>query len=382
MRRRTPLYALAALLLLLAAGCRDGTDTAAVEPAPERPQLRFRPTTPVNVPLPNGYKIEALTDGLERPSGLAATPDGRLLIAEQETGRVRVYRDGLLAGGPWATVEVSFPPDSVLHELGLVGIAVDPRFTENGFVYLYYTTSDGDDGRATVLVRMRDVNGVGMEPTTLLRIDEGPRNQHIAGGMVFVGDALLVGVGDHERPEAAQRIDDIAGSVIRIDRDGNALPDNPFVDQAGADPRIYVTGVRNPFGIAADPASGRVYFSDNRDVEGDALYELVPGENYGWPDEPLVRIEPILVYNRSMGISGVEFYSAETLPDFRGSVLFCSFHDGGMLHWSDVTPGLTSFDLVRRDRVIATGCSTDVATGADGFIYFASYEGQLLRISR
>jgi glucose/arabinose dehydrogenase len=233
-----------------------------------------------------------------------------------------------------------------------------------------------------VLARARDENGRGTDLTQILTIEHAPEWRHIAGGLAFDNSgALLVGVGDHNDSRLAQRLDDLAGKILRIDRDGNPLPDNPFVDRQGVDPRIYAYGVRNPFGIAVDRENGRMYFGDNRNTAGDALYDLEAGANYGWPDSPVVLREPLLIYEESAGMAGVVVYNETALPDFVGDVFYCTYHEGGALHWSD-TDELAGYDLARRDRLIGPGCSTGVTVGADGFLYYLTYGGQLLRISR
>ena len=369
--------ALAALAILLLTACggsgSSGRDLTSVEP--------FRAQRPQLTALPPGYRIESLLDGLDLPTAIASTPDGRLLITEQTTGRVRVVEGGVLLDEPWVEIPVYYLPDTFLQELGLVGITVDPEFEENRYVYLYYTEPT-ESGHHTVLARARDENGRATDLTPILTIERAPEKTHIAGGLAFDNTgALLVGVGDHEESASAQRLGEPAGKILRIDRDGNAPPDNPFVDREGADPRVYAYGVRNPFGIAVDRANGRMYLGDNREIAGDALYELEAGANYGWPDHPVVLREPLLIYEEPLGVAGVTVYNGTVLPDFTGDVFFCTFHGGGGLHWSD-TDALAGFDLARRDRLIAPGCSTGVTTGADGFLYFLTYGGQLLRISR
>ena len=166
-----------------------------------------------------------------------------------------------------------------------------------------------------------------------------------------------------------------------MDRDGNALPDNPYVAIAGADPRIYAIGVRNPFGIAVDRVSGRVFFTDNREVAGDALYELQPGTDYGWPDEQYALREPIVLYDKPKGVAALVAYRGTALSEFDGTLLFCSYHEGGALHWS--RPDAAGLDVAQRDLIIASGCSSSLTVGADGFVYFLSVtDGRLLRVGR
>lgn len=379
------LVAAIALALLVLTAC-SGSESAAPTPA-SSPTTTAQPTaTPVDRnytfsmlwALPAGYRIQTLLDGLDQPTAIAATPDGRLLITEQVTGRVRVVQDGVLLADPWFELPVRYA-DAFIQELGLVTIAVDPRFEENHYVYIYYTESREGGGRS-VFARLRDVNGHGQDLTELVSIDLAPERTHVAGGIAFLGDAILLGIGDHEHAELSRLPSSPVGKILRIDRDGNPLPDNPFVGVEGADPRVYALGMRNPFGIAVDPVSGRALFTENRDAEGDAVYELEAGVDYGWPDYVVLR-EPLVVYERPMGIAGAWLYRGTALPEFDGSLFFCHFHGGGALHWSDVGP-LTGTDVYKRDRIIGPGCSTGVTQGADGFLYYLTYGGELLRISR
>jgi glucose/arabinose dehydrogenase len=330
--------------------------------------------------LPTGYRLEVLLDGLALPTSIAATPDGRLLITEQETGRVRVVEDETLLDEAWFELPVyAADVKNTVQELGLVSVAVDPRFDEDQFVYIYYTEERRGGGRRTVLARLRDDHGRGTDLTELVSIELAAERRHIGGGIAFVGDTILLGVGDHERPGLAQGLDSLAGKVLRIDRDGRAPPGNPFVDRSGADPRVYAYGLRNPFGVATDRVTGRAFITENREVAGDALYELEAGADYGWPTHKIKLQRPLVVYSRPAGAAGAIVYRGSALPEFAGDVFFCTFHGGGALHWveQEVESGTR-----RVDRVIAPACTSDVAEGADGFLYFLEIvTGKLIRIS-
>lgn len=333
--------------------------------------------------LPVGYRIEAVLDGLENPSSLAATPDGRLLITEQQAGRVRVVRDGELQPQPFFEAAVYLPSEPLwLHELGMVGVAVDPEFETNRFVYVYYHTAEGGE-RRSVLVRLRDVDGLGTDPTTILEVRAAPECCHIAGNVAFGDDgSLFVTVGDHQRAEDAQRLDSLLGKVLRIDRDGNPMPDNPFVGREGADPRIFSYGLRNPFDIASDPETGRVFVGENGVTMFDSILQVLPGVNYGWPEPPQdgQYLPPVILYLEPHGMAGVEFYSDDRLAEFKGHLFFCQFVRGGALHWSQL--GAEGLDTPKRDRILAPGCTTGVATGPEGFLYFLDYgSGTLFRIA-
>ena len=373
------------LLLAAAAGVAIACSSDSANPPSGPTSAISLANRPFFTSLPTGYRLEVLLDGLALPTSLAATPDGRLLVTEQETGKVRVVQDGRLLAEPWFELPVFTAEEEefIAQELGLVTIAVDPLFAENGFVSIYYTEQDDDGSRRTVFGRLREVEGRGTDLTKLVTIELAPIKRHIAGGIAFDGDgAILLGVGDHELPELAPRLDSLAGKVLRIDREGAALPDNPFVGRADADPRVFAYGLRNPFGVTVDRLTGRAYITENRNVAGDAVYELVAAADYGWPTDEIVLREPLVIYDVPMGMAGIVAYGGDALPEFAGDLFYCTYHNGGGLHWSEPGP-VDGYDLARRDRLIAPGCNTGVTEGADGFLYLLVYgEGKLMRISR
>jgi glucose/arabinose dehydrogenase len=296
---------------------------------------------------------------------------------------VRVVEDGRLLKEPWFELPVFVQTESfAVQELGLVTIAADPEVEDNGYVYIYYTEQrEGDEGR-TIFARLREAGGKGTDLTPLVTIDLAPQKSHIAGGIAFQGDAILLGVGDHEDHTLAPLLASPAGKVLRIDRDGDALDDNPFADREGADRRIYAYGLRNPFGVTVDAVTGKAYITENRDVAGDAVYELVAGADYGWPSHREAFRTPLVVYDRPMGLAGITAYRGDALPLFAGDLLYCSFHVGGALHWLEPEQP-EGLGFVPREQAIALGCSSGVTVGADGFIYYLDFNtGRLLRISR
>ena len=324
--------------------------------------------------LPPGYRIEAVVGGLQRPTSIAFTPDGRMLVAEQG-GAVRVVKDGQLQPEPFYVFDAFVPDRDGVVELGLVGIAVDPDFGENGYVYAYYTAKNRE--QRTVLARVREDGGRGTDLEELFSLDAAPRCCHIAGSLRFAPDGtLFVTVGDHQMEPEAQNRGSPFGAILRINRDGSAPADNPFVDDDEADPRVYAYGLRNPFDLVIDPATGRIFATENGFIGQDAIIEVKPGANYGWPGYelavPLEQVEPpLLFYHMPIGPAGIELYRGEALPVLAGSLLFCQFHRGGALHV--ITFGLDgSVDL---DTIIALGCTSDVLTGPDGFVYFLDYVG-------
>ncbi len=333
--------------------------------------------------LPPGYRIETAATGLDRPTSIGFLPDGRILVT-QHTGAIRVIENGTLLDKPFFVTDTYFPAEREdVVELGLVGLAVDPEFASNGYVYVYYTTSKPH--RRTVLARLVYVDGRVRLDKEILSLDAAPPCCHIAGSLRFAPDgSLFVDIGDHQIEPEAQKRGSPYGSILRIDRNGKAKPDNPFANDPAADPRVYAYGLRNPFDLTIDPVSHRIFATENGFVGQDAIIEVKPGANYGWPGYnlavPLEQIEqPLLFFNEAIGPAGIQFYRGTALPALDGSLLFCQFHNGGALH-------VVTFKLdgsVDSDNVMALGCTSDLITGPDGFVYFLDYVGgTVYRIAR
>ena len=201
---------------------------------------------------------------------MAFTPDGRLLVVERRTGRVMVVRDGALAGA-WATLPVFQDVGSA----GAIGIAVDPDFLNNGFVYVSHTTPLGENA----VVRMREVGGVGTQAFLF-----APRTPvsfaHNIGPMVFGADGrLYVLNGDGADNAAPPVVANLRGKVWRIETPGGGVPaDNPFGGSY-----VFSYGHRNAFGIAVHPDRGDLYQTENGYLIDDEFNRLLPGRNYGWP---------------------------------------------------------------------------------------------------
>ena len=182
--------------------------------------------------------------------------------------------------------------------------------------------------------------------------------------------------GAHRDPP---RTADAVGKVLRITRVGLAPPDNPFYGNQQADPRVYAYGLRNPFGVAADPF-GQQYVLDNGEIGFDTVHELEPGENYGWPASARANNadvhEPLQTYQESLGLAGATVYRGK-LSAFDGDLFFCQFHRGGALHWFPI-----SDDPIEFDRILTGGCSSAVHVLPDENLYLMDYfTGTLYRIT-
>jgi glucose/arabinose dehydrogenase len=285
-----------------------------------------------------------------------------------------------------------------LHECGLLGIAVDPEFETNHYVYVYATQPvAGEPGIAKPrVIRYTDVDGQGVDPHIL--IDDLPTTNpkicgHVAGNLHFGPDGYLyLTIGNFEFPERSADVSSPLGKVLRFSKvDGAPAPDNPFVDEPGADGRVYAYGLRNPFDFAFSSA-GRLYVADNGPGNCDELNLVVAGGDYGVPGSlpgtdvtsclGLGGIDPIHLFTKpgmkaetlgsNAAPAGVAFLPAGRYPGLADGILVCEFNTA-YLRFLEL--GGPEQDRITRDLVLHDGCSFNPEVSSDGVIYFSNSDG-------
>nr|MCU0924142.1 PQQ-dependent sugar dehydrogenase [Burkholderiaceae bacterium] len=182
------------------------------------------------------FRAVTLTAGLEYPWGLAFLPDGRLLVTERP-GRLRIVAaDGRLDPRPVEGV----PAVAAVGQGGLLDVALHPDFARNRLVYLCYA-GEGPGGYGTEVARGRLEGNALREVQVIFRmLPKSRAGQHFGSRLVFDGKGhLFITLGDRGDMERAQRLDDHAGSVIRLHDDGRVPADNPFVGKPGAKPEKF-----------------------------------------------------------------------------------------------------------------------------------------------
>ena len=286
--------------------------------------------------------MQLIAGGLEVPWAVALAPDGRLFVTERP-GRVRIVRLG--AGGglearPWATLPARANPDA---ERGLLGIALDPEFARNGFVYLYYSYAGAGGATLNRLVRMHDTNGAGSDETILLDSIPGSSN-HDGGRIAFGPDGkLYVATGDGEQQARAQDRNSLGGKILRLEKDGSVPPDNPFP----ASP-VFSLGHRNVQGLAFQPDTGVLYETEHGPSGffpaccQDEVNRIEAGVNYGWPivtGKPGdARFRDPVAWSGNIDTWAPSGAAFATRPGpLRGSLLFATLR-GQHLHRIVLTP--------------------------------------------
>ena len=214
--------------------------------------------------LPVGFTETQVATALASPTAMQFAPDGRLFICEQG-GRLRVVKDGALLPTPFLTI-----PSGAINsagERGLLGVAFDPAFATNRFVYVYYTaTSPAIHNRISRFTANGDVAVAGSE-TVILELDNlsGATN-HNGGALAFGPDGkLYAAVGENANGAYAQSTGNLLGKMLRLNKDGTIPTDNPFyTSAAGSNRAIWALGLRNPFTFAFNPAGSRAVHQRRR----------------------------------------------------------------------------------------------------------------------
>lgn len=304
----------------------------------------------------SALRLQLITDQVERPVAVAAPPgDPRLFVVEQP-GRIRVIRDGAMLPTPFLSIEVNDLGD----EQGLLGVAFHPGFAENGRFFVHYVRPDGSDLRIAEYTATGDV----ASPTekVVLDVPHPGADNHNGGTVAFGPDGFLyVSLGDgggaNDFYEHGQNPDSHKAKVLRLDVDGGdpyAIPaSNPWASGEGGVPEMYAWGLRNPWKISIDPASGDLWIGD----VGQGVYEEIDvvraggaGANYGWSvfegpdcfgddpdgtlncDRPGDYASPVVAYDRQgtgqCSVIAGHVYRGACMPDHVGRFFFGDYCSG------------------------------------------------------
>ena len=340
-------------------------------------------------------KNESWVTGMGSSVAFAQAPDGRIFVCEQG-GKLRVVKNGVLQPAAFHT----FTVDSN-GERGLLGVAFDPAFASNGFVYVYYTaTTPATHNRISRLVANGDVS-TGAETVLVDLPNLSSATNHNGGALHFgIDGKLYVGVGDNANSAKSQDLNEVFGKVLRFNADGSIPSDNPFCGTAGTQKcAIWARGLRNPFTFAVQPATGRIHINDVGQNTWEEIDLGAAGANYGWPgsegpDNITSGITaPIFTYKHSsaspagsgpggffvgFAIAGGAFYptSGGNFPaSYRGNYFFADY----------VSQWVGLLDLANGNAAYAFanlgGPPVDLLVGQDGALYVLTTNGSITRIS-
>jgi glucose/arabinose dehydrogenase len=322
------------------------------------------------VGLPNGFHVSQIAAGFASPTTMALAPDGRIFVTEQG-GRVLIVKNGAILAVPFLTLTV----DSA-GERGLLGLAFDPTFATNHYVYVYYTVPGSPSHNR--LSRFTANGDVADPATEAILADFGALSDtriHNSGALHFGPDGkLYVAVGDNGNGANAQKMDNRFGKILRFNDDGTIPSSNPFYGTATGDNRaIWALGLRNPFTFAFKPGSSRMFINDVGLSTWEEINDGVAGANYGWPttegptSDPRFK-GPIYAYDHNNGcaITGGAFYNPTTAAfpaSYLGDYFFADYCNGVIRQYDIASDTATGF-------ATGTKFTVDLDVADDGSLYY------------
>jgi aldose sugar dehydrogenase len=345
-----------------------------------------------------GLRPVTVAKGLEHPWAIAFLPDGRMLVTERP-GRMRIVSANGVLSEPLA----GLLPVASGDEGGLLDVVLDPGFSVNRTIYWSFSEPSDSSPRArsTAVARGRLVEDRIADARVIFRQPvKSEDGSHFGSRLAFARDgSLFVGLGDRGARPDAQDVASAHGKILRMDVQGNALPDNPLASTPSALQQVWSWGLRNIQGMAFHPETGELWATDHGPQGGDELNVIERGKNYGWPtitygteyadgakigegaakggmEQPVTWWGPI-----SIAPSGMAFLTSDRYPGWKGQLFIGNLRGRALLRVK-----LDGRRVVEQQRLV-TGLLErirDVRQGPDGWLYVVtnSPEGRIIRIER
>lgn len=341
------------------------------------------------------YEGKVLTEALKSPWGITSLPDGRLLITERE-GTMRI----VTATGQVSAPITGLPKVNSAGQGGLLGVRVDPEFATNRMVYWVFSEPRPDGNLTAVAKGKLSANEKTIDNATVIyRATPAYNGTLHYGGRILIGPDgnLTISTGERSdlvtRPQA-QSLNSGLGKVIRITKDGQPSPGNPFAGQSNARPELYSYGHRNVQGLAFHPVTGDLWENEFGPRGGDELNRIQPGKNYGWPTitygieyaGPKVGAgiqqqngleQPVYYWDPVVSPSGMTFYSSDAIPEWKNNLFIGSLSGMHLLRLV-----IENNKVVGEERLLDDQYQRfrDVTQGNDGALYAITDQGRLYRV--
>jgi len=331
--------------------------------------------------------ISTLTSGLKFPWDLVFLPDGRMMVTEK-AGTIRIVsKTGVVGPAITGVPSVKYQIDS-----GLLGLILDPDFATTRLVFWAFV-EPVHGGYVTSVARARlSNNETAFENVTVIYRATPEYNGVLHPGSRMMFDAsgyLFVTVGEHYDDEIrvqAQQVNSSIGKVVRIDKNGNPAPGNPFATTPGARTEIWTLGHRDPQGLAVNPVTGSLWGSDHGPMGGDELNIITPGSNYGWPliaygmensgprmgmtvgygTQKEGLLQPKYYWDPAIAPSNIMFYTGDKVPEWKNNLFVAALkgkHVVRLIIENDVVVGEERLLVSQNERI------RSVIQGPDGALY-------------
>ena len=343
------------------------------------------------------YEVKVLSDGLERPWGMAVLPDGRFLITEK-AGNLRIAtQDGTLSEPITGVPAVNSDGQG-----GLLGVTLDPSFETNRMIYWAFS-QDTPTGTLTAVGKGKLADDEKKIENAEVIYQATPAHKsklHYGGRVLFDRDGyLFVSTGERSdtvtRPQA-QHLNSGLGKVLRITTDGQPAPGNPFEGNSEARPEIFSYGHRNVQGLAIHPVTGDLWEAEFGPMGGDEINRIQAGKNYGWPiitygleysgkkvgdslQQKDGMEQPVYYYDPVLSPSGMTFFTGNSIPEWENNLFV-----GGLSSMHIARLVIEDNKVVGEENLLADEGERfrDVKQGNDGALYAITDGGKLYRIGK
>lgn len=329
-------------------------------------------------PINTKHSYEVIVKNLNNPWGLAFLPDNSILITEKE-GRIIHFKNG-------KKIEIKNVPEVYNRgQGGLLDIVLHPNYPNNGWIYLTYASSKGNEnGGHTALMRVKLKGNSLIEKQVLYKATPNTtRSQHFGSRIVFDDKGYVYfTIGERgNRDENPQNITRDGGKVYRLHDDGRIPDDNPFVNETNAKKAIYSYGHRNPQGMVIHPETREIWSHEHGPRGGDEINIIKAGKNYGWPvisyginysgtsftdiTEKEGMEQPLHYWDPSIAPSGMAFISSNKYKGWEGNLLVGSLK----FQYLD-NCYIKNGKVIKEERLLnELGRVRSVNQGPDGYIY-------------
>ncbi len=317
------------------------------------------PSGSIVIPKPNTSStgtdaVQIIATHLQKPWALTFG-DGKIFFTEK-VGKLRVIDNGVLVNESVADFRVADISDA-----GLLGVTTHPDFTNNHFIYVYYTYKEGDKLWNKVL-RITESSDKIVDAKVIL--DKIPGAEFDDGGVIKFGPdkKLYIGTGDATDENAAQDLTSLAGKILRLNDDGSIPNDNPNPNSP-----VYSLGHRDPQGLAWD-TQGNLYETEEGPTKNDEINLIKANKNYGWPSQECSGSKEyqsaLNCYNISIEPAGIAYYGSGSL-DFKNSMILATLR-GNILYQLPISNGNVTSQKIILDGL---GRIREVGVGPDDYLY-------------
>jgi len=337
------------------------------------------------------FQIKTIAKGLGVPWGMVFISPDQILFTERN-GKI-----GILAPASGKIIRISGGPKVIrTGQGGLLDVAVPPDYTSGDWIYFTYSKEQKGKG-VTALARARRKGNrlVALEDLLVTR-SASSTGRHFGSRIAFDGAGhLFFSVGDRGVRPNAQNLSTHAGSILRLDLNGNVPEDNPFVHQTGALPEIWSYGHRNPQGMFYDRNQQRLWSIEHGPRGGDEINLILPGLNYGWPiisygkeywnplpvgegTEKEGMEQPVKFYVPSIAPGSLIAYSGKAFPDWKGNLFAGALK---LTHLNRVEIDNTGSAITEERLLVGLRERIRALTESpEGWLYLSTDSGKILRI--